>query len=77
MANSTVPPPGAFNFSKPDEWLRRYQSAAGLAEEAETRQVDMLLYCMGEEAEEVLTSQQILALKIEFNVEWTIFLLPD
>ena len=62
MANSTLPPPGAFNFAKPDEWprwLRRfkqYRSATGLDEEADTRQVDTLLYCMGEEAEEVLTS---------------------
>ena len=65
MANSTLPPPGAFNFAKPDEWprwLRRfkqYRSAAGLDEEADTRQVDTLLYCMGEEAEEVLTSTNI------------------
>ncbi len=67
MANSTLPPPGPFNFAKPDEWprwLRRfkqYRSAAGLDEEAETRQVDTLLYCMGEEAEEVLTSTNISA----------------
>ena len=67
MANSTPPPPGAFNFSKPDEWPRwlkrfkQYRSAAGLAGESEARQVDTLLYCMGEEAEDVLTSTNISA----------------
>ena len=67
MANSTLPPPGAFNFSKPDEWPRwlkrfkQYRSAAGLAGESEARQVDTLLYCMGEEAEDVLTSTNISA----------------
>ena len=67
MANSTLPPPGAFNFSKPEEWPRwlkrfkQYRSAAGLAGESEARQVDTLLYCMGEEAEDVLTSTNISA----------------
>ena len=65
MANLRLQPPDPFNFRKPDEWgkwKRRYEqfrTASGLANEGETRQVSTLLYCMGEEAEDVLTSTGI------------------
>ena len=57
--------PEAFNFKKPDEWLKwhrrfeQYEIASGLSAESRVRQVGTLLYCMGEEAEDVLTSTNI------------------
>jgi len=58
-------PPKAFDFRKPDEWLKwqkrfeQFQITSGLSAEDETRQVSTLLYCMGEEAKDVLTSTNI------------------
>ena len=65
MANLQLQPPDPFNFRNPDEWTkwkRRYEqfrTASGLQSADETRQVSTLLYCMGEEAEDVLTSTGI------------------
>ena len=67
MASIRLDPPSQFDFFKPHEWpkwkrrFQQYRSAAGLATEDETRQVDTLLYCMGEEADSVLTSTNISA----------------
>ena len=61
----SLKPPEAFNFRKPDEWqkwLKRFEQfrlASGLSKEDELRQVSTLLYCMREEAEDVLTSTNI------------------
>ena len=57
-----LPPPGEFNLSKWPKWRRRfeqYRSASGLDGETETRQVDTLLYCLGDEADSVLASTNI------------------
>lgn len=65
MANVRLPPPDPFNFRSPDEWpkwkrrFEQYRSASGLASEDEPRQVSTLLYCLGEEADDVLTSTNI------------------
>ena len=65
MAGIRLEPPGAFDFKHPDEWTRwkrrfdQYRIALGLAGEAEPRQVCTLLYCMGEEAGDVLTTTNI------------------
>ena len=67
MTSTRLPPPGEFDFSKPDEWpkwrkrFRQYRSASGLDAESETRQVDTLLYCLGDEADSVLASTNISA----------------
>ena len=60
-------PPAPFRFDAPDEWPRwkrrfeQFRTASGLSEEGEERQVCTLLYCLGEEAEDVLTSTNITA----------------
>ena len=66
MAGSiSIQPPQQFNFKRPDEWLRwkrRFQqflSASGLEKEDDARRVNTLLYCLGEEAEGVLSSTGI------------------
>ena len=65
MANLRLQPPDPFNFRNPDEWTKwkgryeQFRTASGLKSADETRQVSTLLYCMGEEAEDVLTSTGI------------------
>ena len=66
MAGSIqLQPPQPFDFKKPDEWekwKRRFEqflSAAGLEKEDDSRKVSTLLYCLGEEAEGVLSSTDI------------------
>ena len=57
-----IAPPENFNFSSPDEWPRwikrfeRYRQASGLSDKAETSQVNALVYAMGYQAEDILTS---------------------
>ena len=65
MATLTLQPPAPFNFAKPDEWpkwikhFEQYRLASGLSKDSDTRQVNTLLYCLGEEAEDVLSSTNI------------------
>ena len=68
MASSVrLQPPAPFNFKSPDKWPRwrrrfqQFREASGLTTEGDTKQVSMLLYCMGETAEDVLTSTDISA----------------
>ena len=62
MAEIRLQPPEPFNFRNPDDWQRwkrrfqQFREAAGLDESAQTKQISTLLYCLGEEAEAVLTS---------------------
>ena len=58
-----IAPPKNFNFSSPDEWpswikrsFERYRQASGLSDKAETSQVNALVYAMGYQAEDILTS---------------------
>ena len=67
MASSGVrlQPPASFNIKSPDDWPRwrrrfqQFREASGLATDGDTKQVSTLLYCMGETAEDVLTSTDI------------------
>ena len=65
MAQIRLEPPGHFNFRTPDDlprWKRRFEQflvASGLATEDDAKQVNTLLYCIGEEAEGVLSSASI------------------
>ena len=59
--------PASFTFNSPDEWpkwkrrFEQYRVASGLDKEDDVRQVSTLLYCLGEEADDVLTSTNISA----------------
>ena len=63
--NASLSPPAAFLFDTLDLWPRwnrrfeQYRIASGLSKEAEERQVSTLLYCLGEEAEDILVSTNI------------------
>ena len=65
--NIPITPPEKFDFKKPDEWLkwkRRFEqflSASGPDKEDESRRVSTLLYCLGNEAHNVLTSMGVSA----------------
>ena len=56
-----ITPPGSFSFKSEhwEQWIRRFErfrSASGLADKSEAVQVDMLIYCLGEQAEEIYNS---------------------
>ena len=65
MSTLQLQPPEPFDFKSPDGWLKwkrcflQYSDASGLAGETDTRQVSTLLYCLGEEANDVLASINI------------------
>ena len=52
--------PKPFNFSDPDDWPRwkkrflQFRDASNLSAASESRQVNTLLYCLGEDADDVL-----------------------
>jgi len=62
MAKSGFHHPEPFNFSKPEDWLKwarrfeRFRVISGMDEKDQKQQVDSLLYCMGDEAEDILTT---------------------
>ena len=63
MASVHLQPPAAFDFKQPDEWSRwkrwfdQFRLASGLSTEDDKWQVSTLLYCMGENAEEVVVNE--------------------
>ena len=65
MAQLRLQPPEPFDFRHPDDWTRwhrrfeQFRTASGLADEGDARQVSMLLYCMGQEADDVLMTTGI------------------
>ena len=65
MATTQLQPPNPFDFKHPDNWQKwkrrfeQYRHASGLASGSEQRQVSTLLYCLGEQAEDVLSSTGI------------------
>ena len=67
MAQLNLRPPDPFNFKVPDDWPRwqrrfeQFRVASGLAGDPAAKQISTLLYCLGEEAESVLTSSNATA----------------
>ena len=64
-ANVSLNPPGRFNFKCPDAWpkwkrhFQQYLTATGLDKEEDAQKTSTLLYCLGEESKDVLTSTNI------------------
>jgi hypothetical protein len=62
MAQFNLQPPEQFDFKRPNEWTRwkkrfeQFRIASGLSADTAERQISTLLYCLGEEAEAVLSS---------------------
>ena len=67
MAAMQLQPPNPFDFGQPDQWLRwkqrfeQFRQASGLAAERAPKQISMLLYCMGPDAEDMLQTTGITA----------------
>ena len=65
MMTFQVAPPERFNFSLPDEWPKwirrfdRFRCASGLSKREEENQVHTLIYSMGEEADDILSSFEL------------------
>ena len=65
MAMMNLQPPAPFCFHKTDEWpkwkcrFEQYRQASGLADKGDERQVSTLLYCLGDDAEEILDTTRI------------------
>ena len=65
VMNLQLQPPMPFCFKDTEEWPRwkqrfeQFQLASGLKEQGEERQVSTLLYCLGEDTEEILDTTQI------------------
>jgi len=59
-ATFSIQPPEPFDFSKPHEWTKwirrfeRFRQASNLTASSEENQVNTLIYCMGDEADDVL-----------------------
>ena len=60
--NALLSVSAAFPFNTPEHWLKweccfqQYRLASGLLQESEEHQVNTLLYCLSEEAEDILAS---------------------
>ena len=63
--NISLQTPGAFRFDRPDEWAKwkrrfeQFRLVSGLSAQSKERQVCTLLYTLGEDAEDVLSSTNI------------------
>ena len=62
MATFQVTPPENFSFTDPEEWpkwirrFERFRQVSELDEKEEETQVSNLIYCMGDEADDILRS---------------------
>ena len=74
MPTFKVSNPEQFDFSKPEGWQKyiqrfeRFRRASGLVDKDGTIQVNTLIYCMGSEADEILSSFQLSDDNKKFNV---------
>ncbi|UYV83505.1 K02A2.6-like, partial [Cordylochernes scorpioides] len=63
--------PEPFNFSNPGDWpkwirrFERFRQASGLINNPENEQVNMLVYCMGDNADDILLSCKIASDQLE------------
>ena len=61
----TINPPELYDFSKPDQWekwfrrFNRYRSASGLNVKPDEVQIGTLIYCMGDQAEDILSTFEL------------------
>ena len=65
MSTVNLQPPAPFCFHKTDEWpkwkrrFEQYRQASGLADKGDERQVSTFLYCLGDDAEDILDTTRI------------------
>ena len=65
METSEVLPPEPFNFQCPNDWTKwkrhfdHYLAVSGLQGKNEELQISSLIYCMGDEAEDILATFEL------------------
>jgi len=65
MALFTITPPELFTFSQPENWpkwicrFEHFRQASGLASKSEENQINMLMYMMGDKADDNLISLRL------------------
>ena len=65
MATYQIAPLEKFDFSQPEEWpkwscrFERFRQASDLTVKEETSQINTLVYAMGDEADDILTSLKL------------------
>ena len=65
MAFFQIAPPEQFTFDQPEEWpmwIRRFEcfrQASGLSAKEDPQQINTLIYCMGDAADDILTSLRL------------------
>ena len=65
MASFQIVAPENFNFDRPEEWPRwirkfeRFRQASGLHSKDEAKQVNTLIYSMGDAADDILSSMDL------------------
>ena len=66
MASVKLQPSEPFNFQTPDRWLHwhrhfeQFRIVSGLSTESEVHQLSTLLYCLGNESEDILTLTNVI-----------------
>jgi len=67
MATFQITPPNQFNFSQPDKWpkwicrFKRFREASRLNTKEEVSQINTSMYCMGDQADDILCSLNLTA----------------
>ena len=62
MASLPLEGPKEFDFTSPENWpkwmrrFERFRAASGLSSKSEDQQVNILIYTMGDKADDILTS---------------------
>ena len=66
MASFQIVPPEQFTFDQPEEWpkwirrFERFREASGLSGKEDPQQINTLIYCMGDAADDILTSLNLM-----------------
>ena len=62
MASNTISPPAPFDFKNPEDWpkwIRRFERcriSTELNKKGEPLQINTMIYCMGDEADDIVKS---------------------
>jgi len=65
MASFQIVTPENFNFNRPEEWpqwirkFERFRQASGLYSKDDAKQVNTLIYSMGDAADDILSSMDL------------------
>ena len=69
-----IAPPEKLNFSQPEEWLKWSRRFECLTVKEETSQINTLIYAMGDEADDILTSLKLMeAQKRKYDIVMQMF----